>query len=58
MKYDYNTIMSLSGNIIYSGTSQNASQQGIYSIIPSGLSSPNYSIKYINGLLNIRKSIQ
>ena len=52
------TVISLSGNIIYGGTSQNASIPGIYSIIPSGLSSINYSIKYINGSLNIRKSIQ
>jgi hypothetical protein len=47
----------LSGTISYGGTSQGASIEGTYTIIPSGLSSINYNIKYINGYLNIKKSI-
>jgi hypothetical protein len=52
------TIFDLSGFIIYSGTSQNASNEGIYTIIPSGLSSKNYNITYVNGYLTIKKSKQ
>jgi hypothetical protein len=52
------TIADLSGFIIYSGTSQNATNEGKYTIIPSGLSSPNYKITYVTGYLKIKKSIQ
>ena len=51
------TYLSLSGNIIYGGTSQGASEEGIYYIIPSGVSSNNYDIRFITGQLNIKKSM-
>jgi hypothetical protein len=51
-------LLSLSGSIIYSGTSQGANTSGIYSIIPDGIISNNYDIKYIIGNLIIKKSIQ
>jgi len=50
-------INDLSGNIIYLGTSQGATEAGKYTIIPSGFTSNNYDIKYINGYLNIKKSL-
>ena len=49
------TLNSLSGNIIYSGTYNNVNV-GYYDIIISGLSSINYNIKYINGFLQINKA--
>ena len=52
------TVASLSGSIIYSGTSQGASNAGTYTIIPSGFSSTNYNITYVTGTLIIKKSIQ
>ena len=51
------TINDLSGTIIYSGTSQGASNAGIYTIVPSGLTSPNYNITFVQGYLTIKKSI-
>ena len=51
------TINSLNGTISYSGSSQNANAEGIYEIVPSGLSSPNYNIKFVSGHLTIKKSI-
>ena len=52
------TINDLSGNIIYLGTAQGATDAGKYTIIPSGFTSNNYNIKYITGYLNIKKSLQ
>jgi filamentous hemagglutinin family protein len=43
----------LTGNLNYAGSSQGASNAGSYDIIPGGLSSGNYSISYVNGLLTI-----
>ena len=43
----------LSGTLTFSGTAQNAVNTGAYSIIPAGLSSPNYTIAYVNGQLTI-----
>jgi len=43
----------LSGTITYGGSSQGAVTAGIYSIIPSGQSSSNYSITYVDGTLTI-----
>jgi hypothetical protein len=51
------TYTDLSGSVIINGTSQGASEEGRYSIIPSGLTSNNYNIKFVNGYLNIKKSI-
>jgi hypothetical protein len=51
------TYLSLSGYIIYGGTSQGATDEGTYSIVPSGFLSNNYDIRYITGVLKIKKSI-
>jgi hypothetical protein len=51
------TINDLDGSIVYSGTSQNAYKAGNYTIIPSGLTSNNYNIQYINGILTIKRSL-
>jgi hypothetical protein len=47
----------LIGNIIYGGDSQNAHDEGVYEIIPSGISSHNYNIKFVSGYLTIKKSL-
>jgi hypothetical protein len=52
------TINDLSGSMIYLGTSQGATEEGTYTIIPSGFTSNNYNITYVNGHLNIKKSLQ
>jgi len=44
---------SLSGTLAYGGTSQGAVNKGSYAIVPSGQSSTNYTISYINGTLGI-----
>src|SRR5258706_14386134 len=46
----------LSGTLSYGGTSQGAINAGSYTIIPSGLSSGNYTIGYVNGTLSINKA--
>ena len=43
----------LSGTLTYSGSSQGASAQGTYDIVPGGLTSSNYSITFVPGLLTI-----
>jgi hypothetical protein len=43
----------LGGTLSYGGTSQNATNAGSYTIIPSGLTSANYAISYTNGTLTI-----
>jgi len=43
----------LSGTITFGGNSQGAVNVGIYTIIPSGLSSSNYKINYVDGTLTI-----
>ena len=44
---------SLSGILSYGGTSQGAINVGSYTIIPGGLSSSNYSISFVNGILTV-----
>ncbi len=46
----------LTGNLIYTGTSQGAVNAGSYILTPDGLASGNYSITYINGDLIIEKA--
>jgi hypothetical protein len=46
----------LGGAITYSGTSQNAVNAGTYVITPSGLTSSNYDISFINGSLTVNKA--
>ncbi|WP_309789414.1 beta strand repeat-containing protein, partial [Filimonas zeae] len=43
----------LTGALTYSGTSQSATGAGIYTTIPGGLTSGNYTITYVSGKLNI-----
>jgi hypothetical protein len=43
----------LSGTLAYNGSSQGAKDAGSYTITPGGLSSNNYVISYLNGLLTI-----
>jgi len=47
------TAASLTGALAYSGSSQGAVNVGNYAIIPSGQSSPNYTIAYVNGALSV-----
>ena len=44
---------SLTGTLSFAGTSQGASSSGTYSLIPGGLSNPNYAITWINGTLTL-----
>ena len=47
----------LGGSLSYSGTSQGATNAGTgYTIVPSGLTSSNYTISYVNGTLDIAKA--
>lgn len=46
----------LDGTLIYTGSAISAVDPGSYSIIPSGLTSSNYSIIYVAGTLNIETS--
>ncbi len=43
----------LGGTLSYGGTSQNATNAGSYTIVPSGLTSANYAIGFTNGSLTI-----
>jgi autotransporter-associated beta strand protein len=43
----------LSGSITYGGNSQGAVNVGTYAIIPSGQTSSNYAITYVNGTLTV-----
>jgi hypothetical protein len=45
----------LGGTLSYGGTSQGAVIAGNYTIIPSGLTSGNYNISFVNGSLTIVK---
>jgi hypothetical protein len=47
----------LSGTLSYGGTSRGAVQPGTYTIIPSGLTSRNYSITFQAGTLTIEPAI-
>jgi hypothetical protein len=50
---DNDTENDLQGTLIYTGDSQGAYDVGTYTIMPSGLSSDNYSIMFISGTLTI-----
>ena len=50
------SISSLTGTLIYTGTSQGAKNVDTYTIIPGGLSSPNYNINYVGATLEIKKA--
>ncbi|MDD4911229.1 MAG: filamentous hemagglutinin N-terminal domain-containing protein, partial [Sideroxydans sp.] len=45
----------LGGTLSFSGSSQAATNSGTYTIVPTGLTSNNYSFTYVNGALNIDK---
>ncbi len=44
----------LGGTLVFSGTSDTATISGSYSIVPSGLTSTNYAISFVNGTLIIK----
>ncbi|WP_443943474.1 MBG domain-containing protein [Pedobacter sp. AW1-32] len=48
-----NASNSLTGTIAFAGTAQSAKNVGMYTIVPSGLTSTNYAIAYANGSLSI-----
>ena len=50
------SISNLTGTLNYKGTSQGAINVGTYTIIPDGLSSPNYNINYVGDALEIKKA--
>ena len=50
------SISNLTGTLNYKGTSQGAINVGTYTIIPDGLSSPNYNINYVGDALEINKA--
>ncbi|HOI74492.1 MAG TPA: filamentous hemagglutinin N-terminal domain-containing protein [Syntrophales bacterium] len=43
----------LGGLLAYGGSSQGAVQAGTYSIDPSGLTSSNYDLRFVNGILTV-----
>jgi hypothetical protein len=43
----------LGGTLTYGGSSQGAINAGTYSIVPGGLTSSNYAINFVNGILTI-----
>ena len=47
----------LGGTLAYGGSSQGAINAGSYVITPSGLSSGNYAISYVNGALTINPAL-
>ncbi len=51
-----NVTNSVTGTVVYGGTSQGAIAANTYTIVPSGLSSTNYTIGYANGTLTINKA--
>ena len=48
----------LGGTLAYGGTSQGAINVGSYTIVPSGLTSGNYTITFHNGTLTVNKADQ
>jgi len=50
------SISNLTGTLTYAGTSQGAKNVDIYTIIPDGLSSPNYNINFVGDKLEIKKA--
>jgi gliding motility-associated-like protein len=50
------SISNLTGTLNYTGTSQGAKNVDTYTIIPGGLSSPNYNINYVGDNLEIKKA--
>jgi len=47
----------LQGSLLFGGTAVTAEDPGMYTIIPSGLTSTNYLISYVNGTLSINNSV-
>jgi hypothetical protein len=46
----------LGGSLTYGGSSQGAISVGSYTIVPGGLTSTNYAINFVNGLLTINQA--
>ncbi|MES2257234.1 MAG: MBG domain-containing protein [Pseudomonadota bacterium] len=53
---DGDSLASLGGTLSYTGSWQTATNVGVYTIIPSGLTSSKYNIVFVNGTLNISKA--
>ncbi len=53
---DGDTLADLNGTLVWGGTAQGAINAGEYSLTASGLSSPNYEIRFNNGTLTIGKA--
>jgi filamentous hemagglutinin family protein len=51
------TIDVLSGKLAYGGTSQGAINPGAYTLLATGLTSQNYQIKYVGGMLGITEPV-
>lgn len=47
----------LTGTVSYGGTSQGANDVGTYTITPSSLTSGNYTVAYVNGVLTINAAL-
>ncbi len=53
---DGDTLADLNGMLVWGGTAQGAINAGEYSLTATGLSSPNYEIRFDNGTLTIGKA--
>ncbi|HWS89856.1 MAG TPA: Ig-like domain-containing protein [Pyrinomonadaceae bacterium] len=49
---------SLAGTLVFDFADTNATSAGSYTVTPSGLSSPNYSIQYVAGTFTVAKADQ
>lgn len=53
---NYDIPASLGGSLLLSSAANAGSPVGLYPIVPSGLSSPNYAISFVNGTLSIARA--
>jgi VCBS repeat-containing protein len=51
------TVASLGGTLTFSTSATTSSAVGAYAITPSGLTSPNYTISYLNGTLTVTPAV-
>ncbi|MTW05151.1 MBG domain-containing protein, partial [Pseudoduganella ginsengisoli] len=50
------SVASLAGSLSFGGTAQGAVNAGSYTIVPQGLSSSNYAITYVDGVLAVAQA--
>lgn len=48
----------LAGSLVYVGSSQGATNPGLFSITAAGLAASNYDLRYVNGTLKITAYVQ